>query len=79
MHGILDDDGGGRQRRPLGPCVRDGQGGGGRGRRAVGGRRLPAVQHRSPSEAVGGELGPLLVVEVEGVESLDDGAAIRVL
>ena len=32
----------------------------------VGGRRLPAVQHRPPGEAVGGELGPLLVVEVEG-------------
>ena len=37
--------GGGRQRRSLGPCVRDGQGGGVRGRRAVDGRRLPAVQH----------------------------------
>ena len=35
------------------------------------------MQHRSPGEAVGGELRPLLVVEVEGVESLDDGAAIR--
>ena len=35
------------------------------------------MQHRPPGEAVGGELGPLLVVEVEGVESLDDGATIR--
>jgi hypothetical protein len=50
----------------------------GDGARLVG-RRLSAAQHRPPSEAVGGELGPLvvLVVEAEGVESLADGAAIR--
>ena len=60
----------------FGPCERDGQGGGGRRRRAVVGRRLSAAQHRPPSEAVGGELGPLVVVEAEGVESLADGAAI---
>ena len=35
------------------------------------------MQHRPPSEAVGGELGPLLVVEVEGVESLAVGGASR--
>ena len=62
----------------LGPCERDGQGGGGRRRRAVVGWRLSAAQHRPPSAAVGGELGPLVVVELEaeGVESLADGAAI---
>jgi hypothetical protein len=54
----------------LGPCERDGQGGGGRRRRAVVGWRLSAAQHRPPSAAVGGELGPLVVVEAEGVESL---------
>ena len=37
----------------------------GRRRRAVVGRRLSAAQHRPPSEAVGGELGPLVVVEAE--------------
>ena len=71
MHGGV----GGRH-RSLGPCERDRQGGGGRRRRAVVGRRLSAAQHLPPSEAVGGELGPLVVVEVEGVESLADGAAI---
>ena len=52
---------------------------GGRRRRAEGGRRLSAAQHR-PTGArrsrVGGELGPLVVVDVEGVESLADGAAV---
>ena len=33
------------------------------------------MQHRPPGKAVGGELGALVVVEVEGVESLADGAA----
>ena len=36
-----------------------------------------AAEHRPPGEAVGGELGPLVVVEVEGVESLADGAVVR--
>ena len=34
------------------------------------------MQHHPPGEAVGGELGAVFVVEVEGVESLADGAAI---
>ena len=37
-----------------------------------------AAEHRPPGEAVGGELGPLVVVEVEGVESLADGAVVYV-
>ena len=37
------------------------------------------MQHRPPGEAVGGELGALVVVEVEGVESLADGAAIPLM
>ena len=40
-------------------------------------RLSQSLKHRPPSEAVGGELGPLVVVEVEGVESLADGAAMR--
>ena len=37
------------------------------------------MQHRPPGKAVGGELGALVVVEVEGVESLADGAAIPLM
>ena len=37
------------------------------------------MQHRPPGEAVGGELGALVGVEVEGVESLADGAAIPLM
>ena len=54
----------------LGRVSAMGRAAGGRRRRAVVGRRLSAAQHRPPSEAVGGELGPLVVVEAEGVESL---------
>jgi len=74
-HGVLGGSVGGRQHSPLGPCERDGQGGGGRRRRAEGRRRLSAAQHRPPGEAVGGELGPLGVVEAEGVESFADAGA----
>ena len=74
-HGVLGGGVGGRQHSPLGPCERDGQGGGGRRRRAEGRRRLSAAQHRPPGEAVGSELGPLGVVEAEGVESFADAGA----
>ena len=37
------------------------------------------MQHRPPGKAVGGELGALVVVEVEGVERLADGAAIPLM
>ena len=75
LHGVLDGGVGGRH-RSLMPCERDGQGGGGRRQRAVVGRRLPAVQYRPPGEAIGGELGPLVVVAVKKIESLVDRAAI---
>jgi hypothetical protein len=62
-------------------CERDGQGGGGASETARGSRDgspHSAALLRSiaaPSEAVGGELGPLVVVEAEGVESLADEAS----
>ena len=45
----------GGRHRSLGPCERDGQGGGGRRRHAVVGRRLPTVQHRPPQPARRGD------------------------
>ena len=67
----------GRQRSPLGPCERDGQGAAevGGARKTGGGSPLRSIAGAT-SEAVGGELGPLVVVEVKGVESLANGAAV---
>ena len=40
-------------------------------------RRLAALQHRPPARAVGSELGPTRVVEVEDVHRLSHAAAVQ--
>ena len=46
-------------------------------RRAEGGRRLAGGEHAAPGGAVGSELRPLQVVEVEHVERLAERARVR--
>ena len=53
-----------------------GQGRRGRGRLAKRRRRLAALQHRPPARAIGGELRPPRVVEVEDVHRLSHAAAV---